>query len=313
MTINPDTAGEWLTIKNCPACGDSSHTYRGMLTRKLYQFGKAVIPFPDSGVCMAECNTCHLYYKTALPTPAFLARTFENQAGEVWNDDYDFLCERKLIEATVNNNSFDLLDIGPSNGALLKAFRSTSGRRSGLDIVQHPGLEKHLQGEFIQCLIDDERLDWSQQPYNVIAAFDVFEHFYNPEAAFRNLHTLLRKNGIVVIETGDISSYSPASHGANRWWYTNLFEHHIFWQLESLAFHADRHGFRILSANKVRHKSWRSRSIADKLNKALLFGLWRGSPALYRTLADLLGKPAGAVTPWSLVGKDHVLIIMQKI
>jgi SAM-dependent methyltransferase len=313
MTLDSSPPGEWLSIESCPACGNSGRTSRGALTSKRYHFGKAVIPLPAGGISMTECNTCHLYYKTVLPTPAFLAKTFENQAGEIWNDNYDFLCEKKQIEDFVDKNHFDLLDVGPSNGALLNAFRSTSGRRSGLDIVQHPGLEKHLQGEFIHCLIDDEQLDWSQQPYDVIIAFDVFEHFYNPVMAFRNLHTLLKKNGIIVVETGDISSYWPRHHGANRWWYTNLFEHHIFWQPESLEFHANRHGFRVLSVAAIRHKNCRSRSILERLNMALSFGLWRVSPAVYRKLNDYRGKPAEDIIPWSLLGKDHVSVIMQKI
>jgi len=313
MTPGSSPSGEWLNIEGCPACGDSRRTSRGALTSKQYHFGKAIIPLPAGGINMAECNTCHLYYKTVLPTPAFLAKTFESQAGEVWDDNYDFLCEKMQIENIVNKNNFDLLDIGPSNGALLKAFRNTSGRRSGLDIVQHPGLEEYLQGEFIHSLIDDKQLEWSRQPYDVITAFDVFEHFYNPAAAFRNLHTLLNRNGIVVIETGDISSHWPGNYGANRWWYTNLFEHHIFWQPESLVFHANRHGFRVLSVAAVRHKSWRSRSILEKLNKALLFGLWRVSPPLYRKLNNTRGKPAEEIIPWSHLGKDHVSVIMQKI
>jgi 2-polyprenyl-3-methyl-5-hydroxy-6-metoxy-1,4-benzoquinol methylase len=313
MTSDSSPADKWFGIESCPACGDSSRTRRGTLASTAYHFGKTVIPLPAGGISMAECNTCHLVYKTLLPTPAFLAATFENQAGEVWDDDYDFRREKKQIEDTVTKNRFDLLDIGPSNGALLKAFRDISERRSGLDIVQHPGLEKHLQGEFIQGLLDNEQLDWSRQAYDVITAFDVFEHIYNPAAAYRNLHALLKENGIVVVETGNINSYWPDKHGTNRWWYTNLLEHHVFWQPESLEFHANRHGFRILSIEKVRHKSWRNRSLLDKLNKFLALGLWRVSPALYRQLADSLGKPAGAVIPWSPLGKDHVSVIMQKI
>lgn len=312
MTPAIDLPEEWLSIESCPACGNSGRISRGTLTSKQYHFGKAVISLPAGGISMAECSNCHLYYKTVLPRPAFLAQTFKNQAGEVWDDDHDFLYERKQIKSLVNKNHFELLDIGPSNGALLNAFRSTSGRRSGLDIVPHPGLEKHLKGEFINGLIDDERLNWSHQPYDVITAFDVFEHLYNPAAAFRNLHTLLNKDGIVAIETGDISSYWPSKHGANRWWYSNLFEHHVFWQPESLVFHAKRHGFRALSVAVVRHKSWRSRSVLAQLNTALSFGLWRFSPALYRKLNAALGKPAEDVIPGSLLGKDHISIILQK-
>jgi len=312
MTIDSNTPAGWINIENCPACGDSKCTHHGTLTSKLYHFGKAVFPLPASGISIAECNTCRLYYKTVLPTPAFLAEAFENQAGEVWDDDYNFISEKNQIENILKNDHFDLLDVGPSNGALLNAFRNTSGRRSGLDIVQHPGLEKHLQGEFIHCLIDDERLNWGQQPYDVITAFDVLEHFYNPATAFRNLHALLNKDGIVMIETGDISSYWPSKHGANRWWYTNLLEHHIFWQPESIVFHAHKHGFKVLSVAAVRHKSWQSKSILEKLNKTILFDLWRISPTLYRKINDSRGKPTENVIPWSPLTIDHMSIIMKK-
>jgi SAM-dependent methyltransferase len=312
MTPDIDLPDEWLSIESCPACGKDERINRGALTSKQYHFGKADIPIPAGGISIAECSNCHLYYKTVLPKPAFLAEIFKNQAGEVWNDHHDFLYEIKQIKTLAKKNRFDLLDIGPSNGALLNAFRSTSGRQSGLDIVQHPGLESHLKGEFIHGLIDDEQLNWSQQPYDVITAFDVFEHLYNPAAAFRNLHALLNKGGIAAIETGDISSYWPSMHGANRWWYSNLFEHHVFWQPESLVFHARRHGFRVLSVAVVRHKNWRSRPVLQQLNTALSFGLWRLSATLYRKLNGYLGKPAEDVIPGSLLGKDHISIVLQK-
>jgi len=304
-------ANKWFNIEKCPACSCSELISNGLLVGNTYFFGDEKIAFPPEGISIAECQNCGLYFKSTLPTPYFLAEIITRQAGKVWNENYDFIDEKKLIKKFIYKNNFDLLDIGPSNGALLKAFSDSTGRRSGLDIIQHPGLEKQLNGEFIHGLLDEEILNWSEKPYDVITLYDVFEHFYNPKLAFINLKNLLKTNGIFVLETGNVESYYPKKMGLNQWWYANLFEHHIFWQAKSIEYYANKYGFKILYMKNIRHKSWRYRSIIFKINKILQFSFWFVLPNLYSKFIKKFNKNGTA--PWTPLTKDHLVVVMQKI
>jgi len=305
-------ANKWFNIEKCPACSCSELISNGLLVGNTYFFGDEKIAFPPEGISIVECKHCSLFFKTVLPTKHFLREVITRQAGKVWNDDYDFIFEKQFIKKFIDRTDFDLLDIGPSNGALLSVFSDSRGRRSGLDVVQHPGLEKHLSGEFIYGLLDEENLNWSKNPYDIVTIYDVFEHFYNPETAFRNLKILLKSKGLVILETGNINSYWPKKYGVWQWWYVNLFEHHVFWQSKSILYHAKKYGFEIQYIEEVNHKSWKNIRFFYKLQQIIKLVLWLISPNFYKKLANKLKKD-GSTSPWTSLTKDHLLIVMQKI
>ena len=310
---DPDSAsgGNWLSVTRCPGCGSTEFSGKGLLPRDYYNFRGEIIKIPREGIGLAECLNCSLVFKTVLPAPDFLTEVIESKAGTVWNDTYDFKSERELIEGFVGSGSFDLLDIGPSNGALLKAFSGLPGKRSGLDIVQHPGLEKHLRGEFIRGLLDDIQLIWDGTQYDVVTVFDVLEHFYQPGKAFSNLGGLLKEGGIVVLETGDTDCFWSRKLGVEQWRYTNLFEHHVFWRPESIQFHANKNGFDVLSIKKTVHKGWKTRSVFNKIKQLLKLVMWLLVPNLYKRIADRL-KEDGSISPQVPYTRDHLLVVLKK-
>ncbi|MDH5470565.1 MAG: hypothetical protein OEX75_08230, partial [Gammaproteobacteria bacterium] len=80
--------GEWRSLDYCPGCGGRSVSGRTALTRDHYNFLGARIPLPKEGVDVVECGSCGLFYKTRVPTPAFLTGIFSTKAGIAWNDSY---------------------------------------------------------------------------------------------------------------------------------------------------------------------------------------------------------------------------------
>jgi len=303
---------QWLEIDRCPGCDGQEITPRGKLPRQHYNFLGEHIPLPVGGIGLAECKTCGLYFKTVLPSPGYLTAVFAGKAGTVWNDSYAFQPEKDLVRRLITATAFDLLDIGPSNGALLRAFADLPGRRSGLDLFMHPGLADCLRGEFITGLLDQADLTWNGEPYDVVTVFDVFEHFYSPLQAFRNLGKFLKAGGLVMLETGNVGSVWARKVGPERWRYTNLFEHHVFWRPESIRYHAARHGFEVVEVNEVDHKGWGGKSAAYKLKQLLKYAMWRLVPGLYREIAGRL-KEDGSIAPQIPFTYDHFSVVLRKL
>lgn len=305
-------APRWRQVERCPACYDAGISAAVALPGSAYVFGAERVAFPDSGIEVVACARCFLVYKTVVPEPGFLAEVFARQAGRKWLEPYDFAPEVAQIRRIVGEEIVDVLDVGASGGALLKACAAAGvcGRRSALDVVPLPGLERHLAGEFIRGFLD-QPLAWSGVPYQVVTLFDVLEHLYDPQLAFDNLRELVRDGGYVFIETGDVASRWPTRYGAAQWWYVRLIEHHLFWSRRSLERIVGEHGFRILFWEERRHKSRAAEPVLHATLDLLKVGVWRAAPITYSGLAGMLGKEGAQ--PWSPLTRDHFRVCLRKV
>lgn len=303
-------AQKWMFVDQCPACGSQIHLRASPLSAKEYVFDRENIPLPDNGISVAECANCRLVYKTVVPSTHFLAEVFTRHAGTVWNSPYEFNSEVEKIKQLLPQG-FDLLDIGPSDGGLLKACSMCEGRRSGLDIVKQPGLDECLRGEFINGLIEDSNLAWSGDPYDIVSLFDVFEHLYRPENAFANLVAFVKAGGYLIIETGDTESFLPKRHGIHEWWYANLFEHYVFWNRLSIRAMAEKYGFKVISMQSKRHKQLASVSLARQIFSLVKSIAYEVSPKVYKWLMANTGRPT--LQPWNPLSKDHLFVVLQRV
>lgn len=299
----------WVTVEVCPACRSSARISSAAMELREYRHGDAIIPLPEREIYLVQCGGCRLVYKDTLPSSAFLTNVFSDQAGKMWNNGYDFKREAEAVENRVRTKEYDVLDLGASNGDLLRALGG-GGRRSALDIVMYPGLESALRGEYIDGLVDDEHLHWSGSPYDVVTMFDVLEHLYSPELAFANLRSLTKPGGFVVAETGDADSAWPRRFGVHRWWYACRFEHHVLWSREPLERLAKRHGFRLIEFERKRHKQRAIMPFWRDLVDVAGVALYKIAPAAYGKLTGVVGKYRPQ--PWSPFARDHFRAVLER-
>jgi SAM-dependent methyltransferase len=308
---NDISAVEWLRVERCPVC-NGAPTSSTPLIDSGYVFGDEKIPFPVGGIHIAACGGCGLHFKTAVPDPESLSEVMERQAGKKWMEPYGYEEEIEQLKRIAADRTVDLLDVGCGNGGLLAAWgRHSHGRRSALDVVQHPGCADHIEGEFIRGLIDGERLQWSGRSYDIVTLFDVLEHLYRPRTAFEHLRELVREGGVVVIETGNVESDWPKRDGPEHWWYARLFEHHIFWSRRPLEHIARQLGFQLLTWSDVKHKGRASMSTMSKVRDVVQMGIYRAAPALYPRIAASLGKYW--TQPWSPFTQDHFRVVLRRL
>jgi hypothetical protein len=250
----------------------------------MYRFGPFDVPYPESGsIPIGRCGVCGLLYKTLVPHPADLRRLLAEVASKVWvSHGYDYQSERdSVLRFVTDPTSVDVIDIGGSEGDLLAAFDGVPGRRSALDAVRNERCARRVSNEYILQYLEDP-LHWHGQPYDIVLAFDIFEHLYRPAAALSNLALLTRHGGVLVVQTGNAGYVTS---GLRDWWYLNLFEHHLVWTAEALALAARRAGFRIERIEAGSHKDSRHMPAWKRAGVGVLRALSRVPCAVAVSLA----------------------------
>jgi SAM-dependent methyltransferase len=291
---------DWIRVVRCPAC-DGEGRDVGALFKQSFNFGGARAPNPPEPVRLRECSACGLIFKSVMAGPALLTRLTSATQDSLWRDGYGYAPEKDAARAVAPDALEDVIDVGAAGGEFLAAL-PPGRRRSALDIVRFDGLK--ISGEFIQGVLDDPDMRWSGEPYGLVSLFDVAEHLYHPQIAFRNLRALCRTGGLVMIETGDSDAVPRAR--LPIWYYLNLLEHHIAWNRRSLERAIAAHRFEIVSFERKPHKSVVPPTGRQKL-KLLAFRL---APRLLDRLYALRGRsldvPAQAVA-------DHMRVILRAV
>jgi len=292
---------QWLSITACPYCDSKAIASEAKLAARFYNFGNSRIPVPI-GTGLVQCGECSLVYKTIIPGKGLLSKLTAATQASLWASNYDHAAEIEKIRSEVRGE-FSVIDIGAAGGEFLNAMAPYAQRRSALDILHFERLNVSANGEFITGFLDSPNLIWSEYPYDVVTAFDIFEHLYDPKSALKNIAKLVKPGGLVVIETGDAS----AVRRTQNWYYMTLFEHHICWSPRSIARAAEDYGFEIISIENKYHKGLLTVPKATGRLKRLAYEL---SPRGYHFLQALGGFDGS--TPLSPGLEDHLRVILKK-
>ena len=308
---------EYIRRESCPACSCFAEEAKavGEIKAVNYRLGKHYVPAHGytARTRVLLCPECGLYYKDHVPEPASLLRLFECSAGEVWNwnNRYDYESEIRIAQGLFPGKRPGVLDVGSSNGELLRSFSSFCSRLSALDVVRNPVCEKYVNDEFITGWLEEEQLSWSGRPYDLVTLFDVVEHLLHVSRGFKNLRELVRPGGYVLIETGDAESYLARRYGAGNWYYLNRIEHHVAFTRKSISKIAKMFGFTVTLSLRKRHKNVNTFSFFRIARSLAISAAYRVYPAGYLKVMDIIfERPIGQ--PRNPLEDDHMFITLRR-
>ncbi|MBI3916637.1 MAG: hypothetical protein HY322_06480 [Betaproteobacteria bacterium] len=138
---DPAVAHYWMAVACCPSCGSTTRITEASLPDTLYAFGTERVAVPEQGVNVIECGDCGLFYKSMVPTPAYLADMIRRQGETKWTAPHYFRLEAMILKRLNRGKAFDLLDVGAAGGALLEACAASgvTERRAALDVMRYAG------------------------------------------------------------------------------------------------------------------------------------------------------------------------------
>ena len=249
------------------------------------------------------CPRCRLLW-TDVPQNFQAGKLYEEEffQGKSPNGYFDYLGTAQLL-----NNEFiqrarlvhkyqsagRLLDVGCATGNFIKAARQYFDVK-GIDISSF-AVEAAIQDGLPAACGTLEELEKTPQSYDIITMFDTLEHVPNPQATLQQSHSLLKKDGIVVISTGDASSVLAKLAG-KRWRLMTPPEHLWFFSRRNLGILLERTGFSVLDCVYP----WRQVPVS-----LMWFQIFRGRQ---KPLPDWIGKMTFPVNLF-----DAITVVAKKM
>ncbi|MDY6862944.1 MAG: class I SAM-dependent methyltransferase [Thermodesulfobacteriota bacterium] len=152
----------------------------------------------------------------------------------------------------LNIDGFKVLDVGNSTGITSSLFFDKTG-------IKVDGIEPGEEGRKTQKTLFNyspfpesfEKFNGKYEYYDLIAFFDVLEHFFNPVDIIKKARTLLKDNGYLFIEIPEIGYYYPVFH--QDVFFTSA--HNTFFSKTIIANILQQNGFNVLNMENAGQKS----------------------------------------------------------
>ncbi len=216
--------------------------------------------FRDDPYRVVECRRCGLVYvNPRLPSD----RLHEMYQDEYWESDRakEFGYAQYLSEAENYLRTYRrratlvdgykptpgrVLDVGCAAGFFLKVMRDKGWSTAGIEIARpmieyaerELGLDDMHRGDLLT-------VDLPPASFDVVTLWDVVEHLEEPVRHLEVVHRLLKDDGVLVLETQDVSSRFARLMGRN-WQHYKHEEHLYHFHPETLSRLLDLAGFEVL-------------------------------------------------------------------
>lgn len=92
-------------------------------------------------------------------------------------------------------------------------------------------------------------LEWKEKKYDAVTAVEVFEHLHNPSEAIKNLSSVLKNNGYLIIRT---MLHPENKNFFSGWWYRQDCTHVSFFSERTFRLISDRYDFKLIAVKNNR-------------------------------------------------------------
>ncbi len=236
-------------LSRCPLCG--SDDIKVFIPSKLRKLSPDDFKITDSSYGSSwnffKCSGCSFVFANPMPDDEFLFSMYSSL------EDPDYMEEargrsdnfkRILKRIKKLKKKGKILDVGASTGLFMKLAREEGFDVYGIEpskwAVEYGkknfNLRNLRQGDFLYEDFEDE--------FDIITMLDLIEHLPDPLKALKKAFNLLKKNGILVVVTPNISSFMARLFG-RKWWHIRL-AHVNFFNKKSINFALEETGFKLI-------------------------------------------------------------------
>lgn len=157
----------------------------------------------------------------------------------------------ELIDVTGLQSGY-VLDVGSGYGYQRKALEDAGFKHEGIEISKHANVvSKHTYGfDSYQGQLSDH-LDKFSNTFDVVVLGDVIEHMAYPQNLLRDIYTVLRPGGFVVIKTPNFDCPEAFMFGGR--YHSLKREHLVYFTANSLVSYGNQVGFSQHKSTSISH------------------------------------------------------------
>lgn len=283
---------------------------------------KSLGPIPDSGVFAGQlvapsiqggelwlCKHCGSMFRYPTLSSSEYISLYESASGTVWEKEErnDF---SKISDYLRNHAGGAILDIGCNTGNFLAGL-SGKFRKYGIEpsgMASQSAVSKGI--EVLGKTLDD--LD-SKAVFDVVVAIDVIEHILDVEIFMSQLLAHVKKNGLLIISTGNPDCFFWKRIFRSKFWYSLFAEHLTFPSYKFFKDYSVRNGMRPPERIRFRYLTL---TPLNRLSKILHSSALLLPPALYRAFQRFYRGSKNSNTNIIAVNQigaftDHHLVIFR--
>lgn len=228
---------------NCPCCGEGAGEVIGTLQQSLVKYG--LDESWDTSVVKCGCGTV---YQKIRPVDLNVLYTMDIKYKNKFCDSPESLAVAKVrlsrLLEYVSGQGKSLLDIGAGAGHFCREAAAEFATVYALECSS--ALCEHMEEMGgIKVLNRDVMSDPPVElgPFDTVTAYDVFEHVPDPAALLRVCHSLLEKDGMLVLCTQDPDYFDPLDD------FNNYAEHFFGASRHAMKTMLEVGGFRLVGSH----------------------------------------------------------------
>ena len=216
-----------VAYMRCPCCQGDDLKDLGKIPASLWFSGR-LLDSPMPGGSLYKCKTCSLQFRYPQPDKKILDSLYLSGAKDNWqtppSERIDWQIAKKWLFQNLNSTD-SILDLGCYDGSFLR-FLSKFKSFFGIEIQESAA--RCAEGCGIKILGSDfEGLAKYGLEFDAVTAFDVIEHVSNPLDLLKNMVSVTKESGVVIISTGNTEALSWRLL-KSEYWYCGIGEHISF-------------------------------------------------------------------------------------
>ncbi|MFZ6027656.1 MAG: class I SAM-dependent methyltransferase [Chloroflexota bacterium] len=303
-----------METTTCNLCGSTS-------ANALYQLTDLLLERDDVSAQLVKCSQCGLIYQNPRPTLAEMAQHYppEYESYATPARDKPSWLVRKAIEygvakrcrtVTRKKNGGRLLDVGCASGTFLHGMqRYPQWALYGVEPSEHAaGIAQKAYGLNVR-VGTLEAASFPDAYFDVVTLWDVLEHLHDPFNGLREIHRILKPQGLLVLRVPNADSVDARRFGP-AWAGLDAPRHLYVFATDTLTRLVDKAGFQTKEVN-CQIGSYPTFALSVrfwmKTNGIPLHRRQRISRLLYTPLARIVSVPVFWLYNLSLRGPLMVL------
>ncbi len=225
--------------------------------------GVFIRKFTKNGFGIVQCNGCHLFaLETDVNYDAFLAEYYKE--GYFMGKDEKFgyanyLAEEPMVRKNADHYLTNIRQLQPA-GTLLDVgcaagFFMDEAQKQGYDVwgIDTSEFITKLAPAHLQSRIQTTPLHKAQfgnKEFDVVIMFDLIEHLSDPIHDLTQLAKSVKKNGLVVIGTGDVGSWYAKLLGTHNHFFAPP-HHYFFFSRKTITELLKQSGYEVIKIQSM--------------------------------------------------------------